>query len=1104
MTDKVPQKSVKFKKYIFATLQFIAQKCLTVIVLLTLLLAVIYGRILWKPIDLTFLEPYLEQQFTDTPYAIDLQGTHIMSDRQVELVGIKINKVILNHRQNDTKHILHHVLLDISKKSLAQGALGLNKILIDHIDSESINSTNNDKEIKTELAKTLSIYQTLNDYLNIPLMRSLQTMVIKKSNLKFNIPFATDDQTRDQAIDQTSDKTSDFEIYGKTLSFNRVHNHLALKLETDIQSDVMGIKALPATLDISYALQEHDNFDMTFTLGSKQLQNHFLKHHFSGKVFLKATASLNDNMSFKKFNASLYLNNVLVPISVNNPNEIFKIKQGVLNLGYDPKTPAFNFNIEHLKTNRGTLKGSASLTSKGNFKADIALENFYDGLIYKTPIGAKNIHINGHYDDLKHQLDIKKFDINFIQKTRITGKAQLKFNKNIAYDFQTGIQHLTIKHLFQLWPHNAAQGARQWASQNLKSAQFETAHFKASGFAHQDYPRKMSLNAPITQGVVSYLEPMKYATDVTGALVIDNEKFAAQISAAKIGNLKISKASFTIPDITQPVPHGYIKANIAGRLKEGLTLINTKPLRLMTKGGFGYQQATGSFKGLLKLDFALLKEVKLDAIKMQSDVTVKNGSLKVGAKQIPLQNIDARLFVTANKAKGSGKVTLYGLRSSFDWSENFNKRASVTTDVRMKTFLNDRQIIAALPFLIDSTIPFQDYLKGSAYLKTHLQLQRASIKKLDVYGNLTKMRLGWAHSIWQLPAGEKKILKLLGFDRDHDFQIQKITFNHKDLQTYIRDMNIGKNGIKSAQINNLTFKNILQSAHGHYHIAKQKHFVKLRAHNASFIPIIEFEKKNKVLSVVKKIKIYPNITASLYANTLTLYKDVIVDKANLVATADSKNQHDISMTINAPKMKMTHIKVQELAPHKRKITITAKNAGNLITQLGLFEAFKGGNLTIDIMQKVHSLRGSLSITDGTILKAPLITKLLSFASLSGISDRLNNRGLSVDKVEFNFTKDHDFVKFKNGLIHGSAVGMSFQGDYHAQFETLNMYGTLVPFYGLNSILSNIPIIGKITSSRKGEGIVGLSYQIKGKIDQPNITIDPLSFLSIGIIRRIFE
>ena len=48
------------------------------------------------------------------------------------------------------------------------------------------------------------------------------------------------------------------------------------------------------------------------------------------------------------------------------------------------------------------------------------------------------------------------------------------------------------------------------------------------------------------------------------------------------------------------------------------------------------------------------------------------------------------------------------------------------------------------------------------------------------------------------------------------------------------------------------------------------------------------------------------------------------------------------------------------------------------------------------------------------------------------------------------------------------------------------------------------MLGQILTSRKGEGVVGLGYYAKGSIDKPQVMVNPLSLVTPGILRRMFE
>ncbi len=50
----------------------------------------------------------------------------------------------------------------------------------------------------------------------------------------------------------------------------------------------------------------------------------------------------------------------------------------------------------------------------------------------------------------------------------------------------------------------------------------------------------------------------------------------------------------------------------------------------------------------------------------------------------------------------------------------------------------------------------------------------------------------------------------------------------------------------------------------------------------------------------------------------------------------------------------------------------------------------------------------------------------------------------------------------------------------------------------------IPILGPIFVGRQGEGVVGITFAIKGKLDDPAVLVNPMSVMTPGIFRQIFE
>lgn len=96
------------------------------------------------------------------------------------------------------------------------------------------------------------------------------------------------------------------------------------------------------------------------------------------------------------------------------------------------------------------------------------------------------------------------------------------------------------------------------------------------------------------------------------------------------------------------------------------------------------------------------------------------------------------------------------------------------------------------------------------------------------------------------------------------------------------------------------------------------------------------------------------------------------------------------------------------------------------------------------------------------------------------------------------------ITLHEGRAAGPAIGATFAGMLDRKAERIDVTGTLVPVYTLNNILGAVPLLGDILISKKGEGIFGLTYAMKGNLNEPQVSINPLSVLTPGIFRRIFE
>jgi uncharacterized protein YhdP len=167
----------------------------------------------------------------------------------------------------------------------------------------------------------------------------------------------------------------------------------------------------------------------------------------------------------------------------------------------------------------------------------------------------------------------------------------------------------------------------------------------------------------------------------------------------------------------------------------------------------------------------------------------------------------------------------------------------------------------------------------------------------------------------------------------------------------------------------------------------------------------------------------------------------------------------------------------------------------------------GGRLQIDAdlpaVGTKGALRGTTRVKDVTLVNAPIMTTILSLASLQGLADALGGTGLKFENLDVPFSFEDGRLSVREARASGPALGMTASGELSFDQALVDMDGVLVPAYTANSLLGSIPVLGDIFVGKKGEGIFALSYTVKGPLEGAQVAVNPLSALTPGFLRNIF-
>lgn len=148
---------------------------------------------------------------------------------------------------------------------------------------------------------------------------------------------------------------------------------------------------------------------------------------------------------------------------------------------------------------------------------------------------------------------------------------------------------------------------------------------------------------------------------------------------------------------------------------------------------------------------------------------------------------------------------------------------------------------------------------------------------------------------------------------------------------------------------------------------------------------------------------------------------------------------------------------------------------------------------------------TLKVTDFAVEDLPAMARLMSsVASLRGLVEMLEGSGMSFADLEAPLSLRGARLLVGESRLSGASMGLTAKGEIDLATGTMNINGVVVPSYGLNSMWGEVPVLGGLLVSRQGEGVVGMTYSMSGPVENARVGVNPLSALTPGILRRIFE
>jgi hypothetical protein len=701
-----------------------------------------------------------------------------------------------------------------------------------------------------------------------------------------------------------------------------------------------------------------------------------------------------------------------------------------------------------------------------------------------------------------------KFNSQNFKNTSLTFDGEFNFTpdekKNIIpkIDADITLKNLEMPKLKELWPEQYAADVRKDVIANYTKGTFKDItlnanyEFKDLGFKEIS-KEKYNVRGHIKNADVKFSPRFPVLENVKAFFFFDGANLAVDVEKGKFGNFKIGKSFAEITNVNDPVAILEIRGTGEGKVQELKPLLhaitrnrdddfyyNTREITADSNIKFYYKDNinNGFDANVLKLAIeGNLTNVNIknafDGIDFKADnllITAQNNGIKIKGEGIANNNSKTKINVFV----GFHKQNHYTIKidSELDNTDinntikNYSKYVNGISKLKLtyKSLENSRVFTGNIDFLNASvTLPEISIVKD-----------KGKFLQASFYGNL-------------IPTKAIEIANFQITDKNSSSEGSAIISLNDEVaeEIYFSKLNSGRNNAKLyysvGKYNNYNKYNIKingTSFDAEYILSN----LNIGSEDSSYLNL-EVDTKNLYLQNDVNLK---NSKAKIKCNYKECYKSFFladIDKGGSLSIKFAPDEND-----------------------KKIFKLKTNNFGRLIEGFGFKNAITKGEALI-LASKDEKINDENLIGNGTIevknfeiTQAPILAKIFSLASITGIGEIFSGSGIFMEKLKGNFSLYKHYIAIEKITASGNSLGLTLQGTADFQNSAVDFSGVVTPSYSINSMLGKIPALGILFKAKEGEGLIATKYSVKGVYpDKVDVSVNPFSAFTPGVLREIW-
>lgn len=635
-----------------------------------------------------------------------------------------------------------------------------------------------------------------------------------------------------------------------------------------------------------------------------------------------------------------------------------------------------------------------------------------------------------------------------------------------------------------LWPETVVPRTRDWIATNLHSANLhdiQLAYRRTPGTQDRVY-----LGFGFDQANVSYAPAMPMLTQAAGQASLTNRRFVISASAGRVtppqgGSLDVTGTSFIIPDVTRAPTPAQVRLAATGSITAALSMLDSPNLRLLGRAGRPVDLADGQAEITALIDLPLKRPMGLDDLRFAATARLADVTSTgiMPGRTLTAAALEVRADTNALSIGGQGRLGAVPFDATWSTAlrDNPAGQSRVEGQITLSQAFADEFRLNLPPGTFSGASP--------ARILIELERDRAPAFRLssDMAGlGLSVPALGWR--LGQDGRGTLEVEGTLGTP----VALSRIALDAPGLRlTGSLDLN-ADGQLATARFDRVQAGGWLDAP------------VTLTGRGAGRAPAVAITGGSVDLRQQRQQAAGGGAGTGGGPLSVALDRLVVNDTISLTGfrgqfgtapglegrfTAQINGEAPVAGTV-VPMNGRSAFRIQ------------AENAGQVFAAAGLLRQAREGvmDLTLQPTGGPGEYNGRLAVRDIRIRDVPALAALINAVSVVGLLEQMNGSGLHFSQVEADFLLTPQQLQLREGSAIGASLGVSMEGYFDLAQKQMNFQGVFSPVYMFNGIGALV--------TRRGEGIFGFTYRLRGAPEAPRVQLNPLSALAPAMLRDLFR